>query len=180
MTTNAGMPGTRSAGAQGKARVRMAPVVGLALLSLVAIMPPPLIRAQVPDTSSTVIVIAGKGEIAGTISSSTGRRLKNVTMQLLGRSGAIVATTVTGSDGQFRFPEKLDFGAYTVQCVSRRRVAGTASVTLVEPSKSVSMICAVDPGYWEQWGLLTGLAAAAGAAATVGIVAAGDPASPSR
>jgi hypothetical protein len=42
------------------------------------------------------------------------------------------------------------------------------------------MLCAADPGYWEQWGLLTLLIAAGTTVGAAAIVTTGNVASPSQ
>jgi hypothetical protein len=156
-------------------------VVSLALMYLVACVPDARLRAQaqVPGSSIPVTVVGSKGVISGTVASSSGRPLRDVTMQLVNPIGAIVGTVVTARTGEFRF-QAIDLGMYTVQCVADKKVTGTSSVTLSGPLESVKMICAADPGYWKQWGLLTVLGVAAATLGTAAIVGPADVASPSR
>ena len=117
--------------------------------------------------------------ITGAAASTSGRRLSNITMQLLNQSGVVVGSVVTARNGEFTLPQ-ASFDTYTLQCVHDRKVIGTASVALKAPTQSINIVCATDAGYWKKWGLLTGLGAAALAGGTAAVIAAGGDASGSR
>ena len=135
-------------------------------------------QTQAPGTIQGV-VLSGSGIISGSVASSSGRRLSRITMHLVNPTGVVVGKTVTTRNGEFMFPS-VSYDIYTVQCMDDDKVIGTAGVTLTEPMKSVNMVCTSDAGFWQKWGLLTGLGAAAAAIGAVGVVAAGGDASGAR
>ena len=129
------------------------------------------------------------GVISGTVSSSTGRPLSSITMQLLDERGTPMGKTVTTSrDGTFSFPP-VSFQTYTLQCLQDGKVLGTSSVILTAATQAVKMTCssdadglgkkdAVGPAWWKKAGVLTGLITAA--VSTAAIVATKGDASGSR
>jgi hypothetical protein len=121
------------------------------------------------------------GVITGAVASSSGRRLSNVTMQLLNQSGVVVASAVTARNGEFTIPP-AGYDTYTLQCVANNKVIGTASVTLKTATEAVKITCASDaaPPFWKKSTVLTGLAAAAAALGATAIVASSGDASGSR
>ena len=121
------------------------------------------------------------GVITGAVASSSGRRLSNVTMQLLNQSGVVVASAVTARNGEFTIPP-AGYDTYTLQCVDNNKVIGTASVTLKTATEAVKITCASDaaPPFWKKSTVLTGLAAAAAALGATAIVASSGDASGSR
>ena len=135
-------------------------------------------QTQAPGTLRGV-VLPGTGVISGSVASSSGRRLSGITMHLVNPGGVVVGKTVTTRKGEFNFPP-MSYDVYTVQCMDDDKVIGTSSVTLLEATRSVDMVCTSDAGFWTKWGLLTGLGAAAAAIGAVGVVAAGGDASGAR
>jgi hypothetical protein len=135
-------------------------------------------QTQAPGTIQGV-VLPGTGVIAGKVASSSGRRLSKIRMHLVNPTGAVVRMDVTTKNGEFTFAS-VSYDIYTVQCMDKDKVIGTAGVTLTEPMKSVDLTCTSDVGFWDKWGLLTGLGAAAAAIGAVGIVAAAGDASGSQ
>ena len=121
------------------------------------------------------------GVITGAVASSSGRRLSNVTMQLLNQSGTVVASAVSARNGEFTIPP-AGYDTYTLQCVANNKVIGTASVTLKTATEAVKITCASDtpPPFWKKSTVLTGLAAAAAALGATAIVASSGDASGSR
>ena len=121
------------------------------------------------------------GVITGAVASSSGRRLSNVTMQLLNQSGVVVASAVTARNGEFTIPP-AGYDTYTLQCVDNNKVIGTASVTLKTATEAVKITCASDAAapFWKKSAVLTGLAAAAAALGATAIVASSGDASGSR
>jgi hypothetical protein len=121
------------------------------------------------------------GVITGAVASSSGRRLSNVTMQLLNQSGVVVASAVTARNGEFTIPP-AGYDTYTLQCVANNKVIGTTSVTLKTATEAVKITCASDaaPPFWTKSTVLTGLAAAAAALGATAIVASSGDASGSR
>ena len=121
------------------------------------------------------------GVITGAVASSSGRRLSNVTMQLLNQSGVVVASAVTARNGEFTIPP-AGYDTYTLQCVANNKVIGTTSVTLKTATEAVKITCASDaaPPFWKKSTVLTGLAAAAAALGATAIVASSGDASGSR
>ena len=129
------------------------------------------------------------GVISGTVSSSTGRPLSGITIQLVDARGTPVGRPVTTSrDGAFSFPP-VSYQTYTLQCLEDGKVVGTSSVILTAPTQSVSMTCSSDTdelgtkdtaarAWWKKAGVLTGLLAAA--VGTAALVATRDDASGSR
>ena len=121
------------------------------------------------------------GVITGAVASSSGRRLSNITMQLLNQSGVVVASAVTARNGEFTIPP-AGYDTYTLQCVANNKVIGTTSVTLKTATEAVKITCASDaaPPFWKKSTVLTGLAAAAAALGATAIVASSGDASGSR
>jgi hypothetical protein len=121
------------------------------------------------------------GVITGAVASSSGRRLSNITMQLLNQSGVVVASAVTARNGEFTLPS-ASYDTYTLQCVDRNKVIGTSSVTLKGEKEAVKITCASDAAapFWKNSGVLTGLVAAAAALGATAIVASSGDASGSR
>jgi hypothetical protein len=139
------------------------------------------LEAQV-QANGTVkgVVLQPTGVISGSVASSSGRRLSNITMQLLNAGGVVVAKAVTTGNGEYTLAS-VGYDTYTLQCVHQNKVIGTSSVTLAAATQSVDMVCTSDVvGYWKKWGLLTGLGAAATAIGAAAVVAAGGDASGSR
>jgi hypothetical protein len=60
------------------------------------------------------------------------------------------------------------------------QVIGTSSVTLNEAMRSVDMTCTSDAGFWQPWGILAALAAAAAAIGAAAVVATQGDASGSQ
>ncbi|HEY7191761.1 MAG TPA: hypothetical protein VH436_34665 [Vicinamibacterales bacterium] len=121
------------------------------------------------------------GVITGAVASSSGRKLSNITMQLVDQRGMVVSTTVTTRNGEFTIPP-ASYDTYTLQCVDRNKVIGTASVTLKSATESIKITCASDTAapFWKKPGMLAGLAAAAAAVGATAVVAATGDASGSR
>jgi hypothetical protein len=162
----------------------MKPTLCLTLISVLIGTPVTTLRAQQTQAPGTLggVVVQASGVISGSVASSSGRRLSDITMQLLNPTGVVVGTTVTTRNGEFKF-QPVNYDTYTLQCVDKKNnnVIGTSSVMLTAPTQSVSMTCTSDvAGYWKKWGLLTGLGAAALAAGATALVATGGDASGSR
>ena len=130
-------------------------------------------QTQAPGTLGGV-VLQGSAVVSGSVASSSGRRLSNITMQLLDPSGVVVGKTVSTKNGEFTFPPAR-YETYTLQCVDDGKVIGTSSVILNATTQPVRITCTSDvAGYWQKWGVLTALGVAAAAAGTAAIVASGD------
>ena len=159
----------------------MKPTICLTLIS-VLVSTPFTVRAQQTQAPGTLggVVVQASGVISGAVASSSGRRLSNITMQLLSPAGVVVGKTVTTRNGEYKF-QPVNFDTYTVQCADDNKVIGTSSVMLTTPTQSVNMTCTSDAaGYWAKWGVLTALGAAALAAGATALVATGGDASGSR
>jgi hypothetical protein len=101
-------------------------------------------------------------------------------MHLVDPKGTVVGKTVTTRNGEFTFAP-VSYDIYTVQCMDDDRVLGTSSVTLTEPTHTADMTCTSDAvPFWQKWGLLAGLGAAATAIGAVAVVATQGDASGSR
>jgi hypothetical protein len=122
------------------------------------------------------------GAVSGGATSNTGRPLPGTTIQLRNAAGAVVGSTVTGSDGKFTFAG-LNAGLYTLECLgSKKEVTGTAKVNLTLPSATQNMTCANDtvglPILSRK--VLTALGAAAVAIGAVAVVATRPDGSPAQ
>jgi hypothetical protein len=140
-----------------------------AVLALTSLSTPT--RAQTPAT----------GVLTGTATSNTGRRLSGITIQVRNPVGAVVASAVTQGDGAFTFPG-LSAGAYTIECIAKNAVIGTAKATLALPTSSQNITCASDavaaPIFSTK--VLTALGAAALAIGAVAVVSTRSDGSPAR
>jgi hypothetical protein len=125
------------------------------------------------------VVLPGTGVVSGVVASSSGRRVSGMAMQLVNPAGLVVGKAVTTRDGEYTFTP-VSYDVYTVQCMDDDKVIGTAGVTLTAPMHAVDMVCTSDALFWQKWGLLAGLGAAAAAIGAVGVVAARGDASGSR
>ena len=121
------------------------------------------------------------GVIAGTAMSAAGVRLSNITMQVVNPTGAVVGTDVTERDGAFSIPG-VTYGTYTVQCVQKDKVIGTASVTLSAATTSLTVRCASESPvpFYKKKSILAALGAAAVAVGTAAVVTADPDASGAR
>jgi hypothetical protein len=139
-----------------------------------------LAQAQKPGVVKGDVVQVD-GVISGNVSSSSGRPLSDITMQLVNAGGTLVGKPVTTSgNGDFTFLP-IAYDTYTLQCIQRNKVIGTASVTLKTPTESVKMICTSDAvAWWKNAGVVTGLVAAAAAVGAAAVVAATGDTSGSR
>jgi hypothetical protein len=140
------------------------------------------LAAQVqPPRSVTGNVLQADGVISGTVSSSSGRSLSGITMELVDARGTVVGKTVSARNGDFSF-QPVSYDTYTLQCVDDNKVIGTSSVTLKAATESVKITCTSDVPvvWWKNTGVLTGLAAAAAAIGAAAIVATTGDASGSR
>jgi len=116
-------------------------------------------------------VVQANGVISGSVKSSSGRPLSDITMQLVDVRGGAVEKTVTSRDGDFTLPA-VAYDTYTLQCVQNNKVIGTSSVMLQAPTQSVKMTCTSDAlAFWKKPAVLTGLVAAAAALGTTAVVA---------
>jgi len=117
-------------------------------------------------------VVQANGVISGSVKSSSGRPLSDITMQLVDVRGGSVGKTVSSRDGDFTLPA-VPYDTYTLQCVQNNKVIGTSSVMLQAPTQSVKMTCTSDVApFWKKPAVLTGLVAAAAALGTTAVVAA--------
>ena len=125
-------------------------------------------------------VLQTSGVISGTVASSSGRTLSNIAMELVDAAGKVVGKTVSSRDGDFKF-QPISYDMYTLQCVDRDKVIGTASVTLKAATESVRITCTSDAvAWWKHAGVLTGLAAAAAGIGAAAVVATRGDASGSQ
>ena len=128
----------------------------------------------------TGAVVDVKGVISGTVSSSSGRPVSDITMQLVDGRGLPMGKTVSTRDGGFTFPP-VSYDTYTLQCVQKNKVIGTSSVTLKAPMESVRITCTSDvAAFWKKPAVIAGLAAAVVAAGATAVVATSGDASGSR
>ena len=129
-------------------------------------------QTQAPGTLGGV-VLQGSAVVSGSVASSSGRRLSNITMQLLDPNGVVVGKTVSTKNGEFTF-SPIRYETYTLQCVDDGKVIGTSSVVLNATTQPVRITCTSDvAGYWQKWGVLTALGVAAAAAGTAALVSSG-------
>lgn len=122
------------------------------------------------------------GELTGTATSNTGRRLSGLTVQLRSTTGTVLGSAVTKNDGSFSFPG-LNAGSYTLECLGTKgEVIGTARATLAPPSTSQSILCASDVVAWPIFNkkVLAALGAAAVALGAVAVVSTRPDGSPAR
>lgn len=149
----------------------MKKIVALTLTSVLAVTSLSTTFAQAPST----------GVLNGTATSNTGRRLSGITIQLRNPTGAVVASAVTQGDGTFTFPG-LAAGAYTLECIAKSVVIGTARATVAPPTTSQNLTCASDvaglPILSKK--VLTALGAAAVAIGAVAVVSTRADGSPAR
>jgi hypothetical protein len=128
----------------------------------------------------TGAVVDVKGVISGTVSSSVGRPLSDITMQLVDARGQSMGKTVSARDGKFTLPA-VSYDTYTLQCVQKDKVIGTSSVTLKAPTESVKITCTSDVvAFWKKPAVIAGLAAAVVAVGATAFVATSGDASGSR
>ena len=150
-------------------------ILSLALVYTLAAGASAGLGAQVQNPGGvTGNVVQMNGVISGSVRSSSGRPLSDITMQLVDARGTRVRTTMTAKDGDFTLLP-VAYDTYTLQCVQKNKVIGTSSVMLMAATESVKMTCTSDVGYWNQTGLLTALVAAA-AAGSAAVVSGGTPA----
>lgn len=148
----------------------MKQILCVTLMCVLLCSPATGLWAQTPET----------GAISGSVASSSGRRLSGIGIQLLDTSGVVVDKAVTARNGEFKF-SRVSYNTYTLQCVANGKVIGTASVTVTATTQPVRMVCTSDAaGYWQKWGVLTALGAAAVSVGTAAVVATGRDASGSR
>jgi hypothetical protein len=76
---------------------------------------PAALAVQVAATGGTHqdVVLSGSGTLRGTVRTEGGHPVPDARVTLLDSTGAVVAATVTGADGRFRFTD-LEPGEYTV------------------------------------------------------------------
>ena len=133
--------------------------------------------AQVQAPGVTGTVLQSSGVISGTASSSSGRPLSNITMQLIDPLGVPAGKAVTSQSGDFSIPG-VAYGTYTLQCIQMNKVIGTSSVTLQGPTESVRITCTSDAAaFWTSTGVFLGLAAAAVAVGAAAVTSSGGAAS---
>jgi hypothetical protein len=113
----------------------------------------------------------GNGVISGSVSSTTGRALSGMTMQLVDSKGTQVGKPVTtAANGTFKF-DAVAYDTYTVQCMQNQKVRSTQSVILKGPTESIKMTCGTDTvaAFYKHPGVITGLAAAAAVAGAAAV-----------
>jgi hypothetical protein len=139
------------------------------LLAVTSLSTPAL--AQAPQT----------GALNGKATSNTGRPLPGITVQLRNQTGAVVGSAVTGSDGSFSLAG-LNAGAYTLECIAKNVVIGTAKATVAPPASTQNITCASDvaglPILSKK--VLAALGAAAVAIGAVAVVSTRPDGSPAR
>lgn len=157
-------------------------MLSLALMCALMVCESASLRAQNQKPGVvTGNVLQGNGVISGSVSSSSGRSLSGITMQLVDARGTVVGQTVTSRDGDFTFPA-VGYDTYTLQCVDRNKVIGTSSVILKAATEAVKMTCTSDVAavFWKKPAVLAGLVAAAAAISTAAVVSTTSDASGSR
>jgi hypothetical protein len=136
-------------------------------------------QAQNPGVITGAVVDV-KGVISGTVSSSAGRPLSDITMELMDARGLSMGKTMSARDGGFTLPP-VSYDTYTLQCVQKNKVIGTSSVTLKARTESVRITCTSDAAaFWKKPAVIAGLAAAVVAAGATAFVATSGDASGSR
>jgi len=148
-------------------------LTSLMLIGALLLLQGPL-AAQAPAP-----VYATTATINGTAVANDGRRLSNLTMRARNQTGTVSMTT-TMRDGTFMLPG-LAVGVYTVECVKKGEVIGSASVTLAAPSSSVNVTCASDaPAAIDKKKIVAALGAAAIAIGAAAVVSGKSAASPAQ
>jgi hypothetical protein len=158
----------------------MKKILSLALVCSLTVGASAGLGAQVQNPGVvTGNVVQANGVISGSVRSSSGRPLSDITMQLVDAGGVRVRTTTTSKDGDFTLLP-VAYDTYTLQCVQQNKVIGTSSVILKAATESVKMTCTSDAGVWNKAGVVTALAAVAAGLGATGIVSNKGDASGSR
>jgi len=138
-----------------------------------------LALAQLP--ASLAAQAQTTGTVTGKAQSNTGRNLSGITVRVRSVTGAIIGSTVTKNDGAFSIGG-MTAGAYTLECLQKDQVIGTANLNLTLPTTTQDITCASDVA-----GLpilnkkaLTALGAAAVAIGALAIVSTQGDGSPAR
>jgi hypothetical protein len=172
----------RMFGPAAEKQFEMKRMLSLALMCALAVSQSTSLGAQVRNSGVTTgTVLQADGVISGTVSSSSGRPLSDITMQLVDVDGRPVGKpVVTSRDGDFTFPP-VAYDTYTLQCIQKNQVIGTSSIILKAATESVKMTCTSDAApWWKNAGVVTGLVAAAAAVGAAAVVATSGDASGSR
>ena len=146
--------------------------LALALIFAVALAQiPASLAAQQPTT----------GTVTGTAESNTGRNLSGITIQVRNISGAIIGSAVTNNDGAFTIGG-LAAGVYTLECLQKNQVIGTAKLNLTLPTTMQNITCASDVAAlpFLNRRALSALGAAAVAIGAIAVVSTRGDGSPAR